>query len=590
MTIQNSPHSRQRKQTIFDPDLNLIRQINKEDIERILLLEKSMVGSFLRNPKYEKTLSIIKLQQIVHPTARIFFDALIKFYNTASNNSQDVIVFKEMIEGSSMEDIIDIVTSYTSSSALASIKTTMAYFMLDLKKEYAESNRESQHTTNTFQINLSAILYIYTKCIAKKNIDKLIETLHANDHLATTTSFKTVSDAIEKLSTIQQTNTCSPNRNSYEISVDKKYYDGGKATALEELDTMYSNFLKGGRPWNTQLSSGYKELDASIKLLPSTLTIIGARPSMGKTAFGINIGLNMIESAIEANKSNLVGDDKEYVNYVLMFSLEMSANQILSRLLSIKTKVQLSDMLYGTIKKSSDYSNVVEELKNLENKDSKSPLLNFFVNDTAVAIEQIERDSDAFVKQVNELEADKNRSVHIVIIIDYIQLIGLEKSFIQENRVTELTTVSRKLKNIACKNRASVIALSQLSRAVESRPGHKPQMSDLRDCGAIEQDADHVLLLFREEYYAENISSSGVTDIIIAKNRQGSVGTVKLYFESTIVKFTEGYGEEYHDVDRLQVQYDQASKKNGQAIPVRKKSTQNNIEYMPDWDDFSKRQ
>lgn len=270
----------------------------------------------------------------------------------------------------------------------------------------------------------------------------------------------------------------------------------------QRLEEIYKNTdLYSG------ITSGYPSLDKMISgFNPSDLIIIAARPSMGKTAFALNTAFN----AAKAGKS------------ILIFSLEMSSSQILQRLLSIKSGIGIQKIRNGFLKD--------DDWKKLGN--ASNFLGNFHINIADIPnITVMEmRAAARRMKAAGKLD---------MIIIDYLQLIKGSNLRI-ENRQQEISEISRSLKGLARELDVPVIALSQLSRAVEQRADRRPMLSDLRDSGAIEQDADIVAFLYRDGYYNEkNDITKGDTEIIIGKQRNGPVGTVKLKFISELAKFAE---------------------------------------------------
>lgn len=255
------------------------------------------------------------------------------------------------------------------------------------------------------------------------------------------------------------------------------------------------------------ITSGYPSLDKMISgFNPSDLIIIAARPSMGKTAFALNTAFN----AAKSGKS------------ILIFSLEMSSSQILQRLLSINSGIGIQKIRNGFLKD--------EDWKKLGN--ASNFLGNFHINIADIPnITVMEmRAAARRMKAAGKLD---------MIIVDYLQLIKGSNLRI-ENRQQEISEISRSLKGLARELDVPVIALSQLSRAVEQRADRRPMLSDLRDSGAIEQDADIVAFLYRDGYYNEkNDTTKGDTEIIIGKQRNGPVGTVKLKFIPELAKFAE---------------------------------------------------
>lgn len=257
------------------------------------------------------------------------------------------------------------------------------------------------------------------------------------------------------------------------------------------------------------VASGFHDLDSLTQgFQKSDLVIIAGRPSMGKTALSLNITLNVI---------------KNLKLPVLFFSLEMSKEQIMYRLLSIETNIIQSKLRSGKLYET-DWTKLNKIIKIM----SKLP---FFIDDTPdLSIQDIRSKIKTIIFEQSQIG---------LIIIDYLQLMHNLK-FKTENRVQELSDITRRLKSIAREFNVPVIALSQLSRSVENRVNKKPMLSDLRESGSIEQDADLVLMLYRntsdneEESHALNHS---LTELIIAKQRNGPIGSVKLKFDEKRTKF-----------------------------------------------------
>lgn len=255
--------------------------------------------------------------------------------------------------------------------------------------------------------------------------------------------------------------------------------------------------------------TGFADLDAYTGgLQPGSLTIIAARPSMGKTAFAINI-------------AQFGGGDTN--RPVLIFSLEMPAEQLVVRMLSAEASVNLSALSKGTFD-TNDFDRVKEACDILARR-------NIFIND----------DSNlSAIDFRTRCRRFKTRHPDLaLVIVDYLQLMSSGDGR-PDGRQQEVSDISRMLKVTARELKCPIVALSQLSRAVESRNDKKPQLSDLRDSGAIEQDADVVLLLFREDYYGEtenNDETNSKADIRVAKNRNGGTGVFHLTFEREYTRF-----------------------------------------------------
>lgn len=245
------------------------------------------------------------------------------------------------------------------------------------------------------------------------------------------------------------------------------------------------------------LSTGFTEMDALTNgLHPSNLVIIGARPSMGKTAFALSLALN---AAVKADKT------------VAVFSLEMSYEDLLKRMLCSLAKINSQDLANGRITQGQ-----FEKLAARADELGKKPI---YIDDQGGA---------TVLEIKGKLRRLKKQCGLDLVIIDYLQLIrGTGRS---ESRVQEISLISRQLKELSKELRVPIIALSQLSRGVESRQDKRPNLSDLRESGAIEQDADLVAFLYRDEYYNRKSPEVNVAEVIIAKHRNGPVGNFKLRF------------------------------------------------------------
>ena len=258
--------------------------------------------------------------------------------------------------------------------------------------------------------------------------------------------------------------------------------------------------------------SGYQALDNKLSgFQPSDLIIIAARPSMGKTSLALNIAQN---AAIKHNKS------------IGIFSLEMSKEQLVDRLFASMLGVDSWKLQKGKLE-DSDFQNMGPIMDEL----SKS---NIFIDDSVAS-------------SLPELRA-KSRRLQMehgldLLIIDYMQLMSTGNMSYAGNRVQEISEISRSLKQLGRELHIPIIALSQLSRAVENRPGNIPQLSDLRESGSIEQDADMVLMMYREDYYEEDSDRPGLTDIYIRKHRNGPTGRIELMFKKEQMRF--------YDVDKV---------------------------------------
>ena len=255
----------------------------------------------------------------------------------------------------------------------------------------------------------------------------------------------------------------------------------------------------------TGIPTGFIDLDyRTAGLQPSDLILVAARPSMGKTAFVLNIAQYV---AFHEAKS------------VAIFSLEMSKEQLVNRLFSLESRVDAQALRTGNLS-DADWEKLVEGAGIIG--DSK-----LIIDDTpGISISELRSKCRKY-----KLEQGLD-----IIIIDYLQLMtGSGRG--TESRQQEISDISRSLKALARELNVPVVALSQLSRAVEQRPDHRPMMSDLRESGAIEQDADVVMFIYRDDYYNKDTELKGISEIIIAKQRNGPIGTVNLAWLPEYTKF-----------------------------------------------------
>ena len=255
----------------------------------------------------------------------------------------------------------------------------------------------------------------------------------------------------------------------------------------------------------TGIPTGFTDLDyRTAGLQPSDLILVAARPSMGKTAFVLNIAQHV---AFREAKS------------VAIFSLEMSKEQLVNRLFSLESRVDAQALRTGNLS-DADWEQLIEGAGSIG--DSK-----LIIDDTpGISISELRSKCRKY-----KLEQGLD-----IIIIDYLQLMtGSGRG--NESRQQEISDISRSLKGLARELNVPVVALSQLSRAVEQRPDKRPMMSDLRESGAIEQDADVIMFIYRDDYYNKDTELKGISEIIIAKQRNGPIGTVNLAWLPQYTKF-----------------------------------------------------
>jgi len=329
-------------------------------------------------------------------------------------------------------------------------------------------------------------------------------------------------------------------RRLYEVAESGRYEGGFQAFAqalTTAVDMAAKAYQRDGKL--SGIATGLNDLDARMGgLQPSDLIIVAGRPGMGKTALATNIAYNIAKAwqgevrpdgHITTVNGGIVG----------FFSLEMSAEQLATRIIAERTGIPSSTIRRGGISEQ-DFEVIRDVSLELQN-------MKFFVDETGgLSIAQL-------AARARRLKRQRGLDL---LVIDYIQLLQGSSRRGQENRVQEITEITTNLKALAKELQVPVIALSQLSRQVESRDDKRPQLSDLRESGSIEQDADVVLFVYREEYYLQNkeprpgaeehlkwqiemANVHGKAEVIIAKQRHGPTGTVQLQFDGSVTRFSD---------------------------------------------------
>ncbi|MDE7289292.1 MAG: replicative DNA helicase [Oscillospiraceae bacterium] len=293
---------------------------------------------------------------------------------------------------------------------------------------------------------------------------------------------------------------------------EQKIYDirqGKAADGLSKIDEVvleaYDDLGRKSGPDKEKYigaKSGYSDLDHVITgLNKSDLIILAARPAMGKSAFALNLAANVARRNKEAE--------------VVIFSLEMSKEQNVTRMLASESFVEGDCLMKGNIS-GEQWTKLAEGAERLSN-------MNIYLDDTAGIT-------------VTQMKAKLRRMKNLgLVIIDYLQLMSSGRRI--DNRVTEISEITRQLKLMAKELNVPVITLSQLSRAVESRNDKRPMLSDLRESGSIEQDADIVMFLYRDNYYNKDTQDPSLAECIVAKNRHGETGTVNLRYNAPYMLF-----------------------------------------------------
>ena len=303
----------------------------------------------------------------------------------------------------------------------------------------------------------------------------------------------------------------------------------------EAIDKAHLAFQNKGQV--AGVSTNFIDLDELLGgFQDSDLVILAGRPSMGKTALATNLALNCCKALIDNNK----GKKSKSVGF---FSLEMSSEQIASRIISMISGVSTTKLRTGHLSED-EFKDIVQATKELQD-------LNFFIDETpSISV-------SALRTRARRLKRQHNLGM---IFVDYLQLMRASSGTKDQNRVQEISEITQGLKAIAKELNVPVLALSQLSRAVEQREDKRPLLSDLRESGSIEQDADIVMFIYREDYYLYRKKPKegtdlyekwqqdmddirNTTEVIVSKHRNGPIGTVKLHFDSQYTRFKNFYNE-----------------------------------------------
>lgn len=435
----------------------LIKRVMPHSIEA----EQSVVGAMLMDRDAITTSSeIISGDDFYQSAYGVIFDSMVELYN--EGKPVDLITLQERLRE---KDVPEEIASLEFARDLVTMVTTSANV-----KYYAQIVADKSVMRKLIRLNEE----IANTCYAgKESLEAVLEKTE-----------KSVFELLQK-------------RNTGEFVPIKQVV----LNALERIEKASKS--KGTV---TGIPTGFIDLDYKLSgLQPSDLVLIAARPSMGKTAFVLNI-------------AQYIAFKKE--RGVAIFSLEMSKEQLVNRLFSLESQVDAQAIRTGNMK-DSDWEKLIEGAGII----GKSRLI---IDDTpGISISELRSKCR---KYKLEYELD-------VIIIDYLQLMTGSVGKSQESRQQEISEISRSLKGLARELNVPVVALSQLSRAVESRPDKRPMLSDLRESGAIEQDADVVMFIYRDEYYNKDSEFKKQAEIIIAKQRNGPVGTVNLAWLGEYTKF-----------------------------------------------------
>ena len=452
----------------------------KYHIDSVILAEQSLLGALMQEP-----------EKLVEVKAAVDVE---DFYDEKNKDIYNAIL--RLDEAEIIPDTTTIFEEINNSGAFKSMDASL--YIVELY-DITPSTRNIMHYANlvkrySIYREIRSALLSSTEEMNQGNAD--IDSL-------TTTLFDQVERAMERAKTSQFKNM--------------------KDVTNEVFQEIVARMSGEGQ--NIAIPTGFSTLDQLVGLGKGDLVILAARPSMGKTAFALNIALNV------AGKNHRDESEKKTV---ALFSLEMGADQLVSRMICSEGMLDSEKIKKGTLDN--------DDMMKLETAVHFLNQKNIFIEDSA------------FIK-VNEVKARckllKNEHGLDLVVIDYLQL--LQGSKRTDNRQQEVSEISRSLKQMARELECPVIALSQLSRSVESRHDKRPMMSDLRESGSIEQDADIVSFLYRSDYYrsedadeneVQEPSDVSTVEVIVAKNRNGQTGTAELAFMKRYNRFvSKSYGE-----------------------------------------------
>ncbi len=435
----------------------LIKRVMPHSIEA----EQSVIGAMLMDKDAILAASeIISGQDFYQNAYGVIFDAIVEMFNEGS--PVDLVTLKERLKEKEvppevaslefMRDILDIVSTSVNVRFHAEIVSDKS-----MMRRLIKLNEEIANTCYAGKEPLPAILET-----TEKSVFELLQRRNSGEYVPIK---QVVLNALER--------------------IEKAAKSKGVVTGIP---------------------TGFIDLDYKLSgLQPSDLVLVAARPSMGKTAFVLNI-------------AQYVAFKKE--KGVAIFSLEMSKEQLVNRLFALESQVDSQALRTGNLK-DSDWEKLIEGAGIIGRS-------NMIIDDTpGISVSELRSKCRKY-----KLEQDIQ-----LIIIDYLQLMSGSAGGRSESRQQEISEISRSLKALARELNVPVVALSQLSRAVESRPDKRPMLSDLRESGAIEQDADVVMFIYRDEYYNKDSEKKKQAEIIIAKQRNGPIGTVDLAWLADYTKF-----------------------------------------------------
>lgn len=428
--------------------------------------EQSVLGSILLDKDAMISVSETLIPEDFYKEAhKVIYECMLKLYN--SQSEIDLITLAEELRDQGYLDDIGGIPYITSLSTIVPTTSNIKYYVNIVKEKSIV--RQLISAANDI-INLSYDSSAKVEDVLENAEKKIFDISQER----TTNDFKQINQVL---------------RDTYDM-IEKLYTEKNEVTGL---------------------TTGFRDLNKKINgFQKSDLLLVAARPAMGKTAFALNLVQN---AALKGDAS------------VAVFSLEMSKEQLVQRMLSSQSNVELKKIKTGKLN-ANDWPRIIEAMAVLS--EAK-----IHIDDTpGIKISELR-------SKCRKLKIEKGLDL---VLIDYLQLMEGEGN--NESRQQEIAKISRSLKILAKELNCPVVALSQLSRAPEQRADHRPMLSDLRESGSIEQDADIVMFLYRDEYYNPDTERKNIGEVIVAKNRHGETGTVELVWFGEIQKFADKMREE----------------------------------------------
>ena len=423
--------------------------------------EQSVLGSILLDKDAMISVSETLIPEDFYKEAhKVIYECMLKLYN--SQSEIDLITLAEELRDQGYLDDIGGIPYITSLSTIVPTTSNIKYYVNIVKEKSIV--RQLISAANDI-INLSYDSSAKVEDVLE-NAEKKIFDIYQE---RTTNDFKQINQVL---------------RDTYDM-IEKLYTEKNEVTGL---------------------TTGFRDLNKKINgFQKSDLLLVAARPAMGKTAFALNLVQN---AALKGDAS------------VAVFSLEMSKEQLVQRMLSSQSNVELKKIKTGKLN-ANDWPRIIEAMAVLS--EAK-----IHIDDTpGIKISELR-------SKCRKLKIEKGLDL---VLIDYLQLMEVEGN--NESRQQEIAKISRSLKILAKELNCPVVALSQLSRAPEQRADHRPMLSDLRESGSIEQDADIVMFLYRDEYYNPDTESKNIGEVIVSKNRHGETGTIELVWFGEVQKFAD---------------------------------------------------